>query len=637
MAHFAGLLAGETLAPTLDELNNYLQTRTFLSGYVIGSDDKAVIHKIARAGEQWQQYVKANGKRVPHLLRYVNFLAEQPEFEKIRPQLTGDASPAGAAPKTDKRTGSKGKYALVPDENSPAVCRFPPEPSGYMHIGHLKAALISNHFARRHPNGKMIVRFDDTNPSKEKDEYVTAILADLKTLNIIPDQVSYTSDYFDVLEQYCERLIKQGDAYVDDSDQATMSQQRKEFKPSPRRDQSVEENLAWWNEMKQGTDHGLKCCVRGKIDYKSVNGALRDPALYRCQVAIPHLRTGTKYKVYPLYDMAIPIVDSLEGITHSLRSNEYHDRNALYAWVQDKLELRKVKLDDFSRLEFKWTLLSKRKLQWFVDNGHVEGWNDPRFPTIQGILRRGMTVEALTEFILSMGSSKTLVSMEMDKLWAINKKIIDPIVPRFSVVDAEEKVLLKLDGAPESVEIRDVPRHKKNPELGNKAVRYFNQVWIEGADAASLKEGEEVTLMDWGNAIIKKITVTNEGTSIEGVLHLAGDFKTTEKKLTWLAHTPDLVPVKLVEFDTLITKEKLDTNEDFLNFLREKTAYETFTLGDANLRLLQKGDRVQIERRGYYICDKPYVGGESPITMFMIPDGRGREHSILGKKVAHRK
>ncbi len=210
---------------------------------------------------------------------------------------------------------------------------------------------------------------------------------------------------------------------------------------------------------------------------KSKNGVMRDPSLYRCSTD-SHFKTGTKYKAYPLYDFACPIVDSIEGVTHALRSSEYHDRNPLYNWVVDALELRRPVIEDFSRLNFEYVLLSKRKLQMIIDLKLCDGWNDPRFPTVQGVFRRGMTLDALREFILVQGGSKSLNLMTMDKLWAINKKIIDPIVPRYTAL-ASTRVPLVLSNSPAEISYKSVPRHKKNPDLGNKVVSYTNKIFIE--------------------------------------------------------------------------------------------------------------------------------------------------------------
>src|SRR5690606_38272005 len=248
----------------------------------------------------------------------------------------------------------------------------------------------------------------DTNPTKEKQEYQDSILEDLATLGIKHDKLSYTSDYFDQLYDLAIKMIELGKAYCDDTEQMQMRAERMDGIPSKRRERTVEENLAIFDEMKKGTELGRKNCLRAKISVDDPNKAMRDPVIYRCNPT-PHHRTGSKYLMYPTYDFACPVVDSLEGVTHALRTIEYRDRNAQYAWMIDALGLRKVHIWDFARMNFVRTLLSKRKLTWFVDQGHVWGWDDPRFPTVRGIIRRGMTVEALKQFILSQGPSKNVV------------------------------------------------------------------------------------------------------------------------------------------------------------------------------------------------------------------------------------
>lgn len=189
-------------------------------------------------------------------------------------------------------------------------------------------------------------------------------------------------------------------------------------------------------------------------------------------------------------------------------------------------------------------------------------------PTIQGVLRRGLTLEALKEFVLSQGASKAITFMEMEKLWAVNKKVLDPIVPRYTAVAKEGKALFVMKGAPESATAKSVPRHKKNPDLGNKVISMLNKIYLEAEDAKAIKEGEEITLMDWGNAIVEKKTQDANGNiTLEGRLHLEGNFKTTEKKLTWLPVVEDLIDVQLVEYDHLITKSKLDEDDDFKQFV----------------------------------------------------------------------
>lgn len=226
----------------------------------------------------------------------------------------------------------RGKFVDLPGaEMGKVVVRFPPEASGYLHIGHAKAALLNQHYQLAF-NGKLVLRFDDTNPDKEKEDFEHVILEDVAMLGIKPDIYTFTSDSFPLIQDMCERLLRQGDAYVDDTDAETMKKEREARQESKHRNNSVKKNLQMWEEMVKGTDYGLMCCVRAKIDMNSNNGCMRDPTIYRCKIAA-HPRQGNRYKVYPTYDFACPIVDSIEGITHALRTTEYHDRDEQFYWV----------------------------------------------------------------------------------------------------------------------------------------------------------------------------------------------------------------------------------------------------------------------------------------------------------------
>ncbi|GJT67868.1 glutamate--tRNA ligase, cytoplasmic [Tanacetum coccineum] len=258
--------------------------------------------------------------------------------------------------------------------------RFAPEPSGYLHIGHLKAALLNQDSAQKY-HGKQIIHFDDTNPAKKNNEFVYNILNDLETMGINYELI-FSSDYFPQLIGIAQKFIEEEKSFIHDS---------------PR-------------EQMQSEHRGLQCCLKGKVDMQHPNKSLRDPVYYRCN-PIPHQRIGPKYKIYPKYDLSCAFVDSIQGITHALQSSEYHDRNAQYFRIQETMGLRKVHIYEFSRLNIVYTPLSKQKLLWFVENEMVDGWDDAHFPTVQG-----------------MGPSKNLNLMEWDKLWSINKKIIDPVV-----------------------------------------------------------------------------------------------------------------------------------------------------------------------------------------------------------------
>ena len=315
------------------------------------------------------------------------------------------------------------------------VVRFPPEASGFLHIGHAKAAILNYEYAKMY-NGKLIMRFDDTNPEKEKGEFEKAILEDLETLGVKYDQLTHSSDHFDRMLTYAHRMIVEGKAYIDNTPQEQMRQERMDCIDGECRNQTVEENVKLWGEMNNGSELGLTCCLRAKISMQNPNGCMRDPVIYRCNLE-PHVRTGTKYKLYPTYDFACPIVDVVEGVTHTLRTNEYRDRKDQFEWFCNALDLRIPVIHDYSRLNMINTVMSKRKLAWFVEQGLVTGWDDPRFPTVKGIIRHGLTLDGLKHFIKSQGASRSTNLMEWDKIWNSNKTVIDPIVPRYLAVDRQ--------------------------------------------------------------------------------------------------------------------------------------------------------------------------------------------------------
>ncbi|PSS08412.1 Glutamate--tRNA ligase [Actinidia chinensis var. chinensis] len=640
------LASGGEFEGACNYIDGYLLARTFLVGHSLSIADIAIWSGLAGNGQRWESCRKS--KKFPNLVRWFNSISV--EYDTILNKITstyvgkrGLGKPIAAKAKgkeqqlVDHQTknangdvSDKGKAGSRPTfevdlpgaEVGNVRLRFAPEPSGYLHIGHSKAALLNQYFAQRY-NGQVIVRFDDTNPAKESNEFVDSLLKDIETLGIKYETVTYTSDYFPKLMEMAEKLISEGKAYVDDTPREQMQKERMDGIESRCRNNSPEENMKLWKEMIASSERGLQCCIRGKLDMQDPNKSLRDPVYYRCN-PIPHHRIGSKYKVYPTYDFACPFVDAIEGITHALRSSEYHDRNAQYYRIQEDMGVRKVEIYEFSRLNMVYTLLSKRKLLWFVQNGKVDGWDDPRFPTVQGIVRRGLKIEALIQFILEQGASKNLNLMEWDKLWTINKKIIDPVCPRHTAVIEEGSVLLTLIDGPEKPFVRIIPRHKKYEGAGEKATTYTRQIWIERADAESVSVDEEITLMDWGNAIVKEIQKDEHGNVLRltGILHLEGSVKTTKLKLTWLPEMSELVNLSLMEFDYLITKKKLEEGEDFIDVLNPCTKKETAALGDPNMRNLQRGEILQLERKGYFICDVPFVRPSKPIVLFAIPDGR---------------
>lgn len=327
--------------------------------------------------------------------------------------------------------------------------------------------------------------------------------------------------------------------------------------------------------------------------------------------------------------MTVPIIDSIEGVTHALRTIEYRDRNPLYEWVQKVLNLRPVKMYDFSKLCMASTVLSKRKLNWFVNEKHVEGWDDPRFPTVQGIMRKGMTVEALKDFMLEQGPTQNNNLMEWDKIWANNKKVIDPIAPRYTCVGKSSACKMIIENGPSPVEARSQPLHPKNEAVGSKATVYGREIYIERDDAADIAEGEKITLMKWGNATVSKKVVDGDNITLTATVDEADkDYKKT-KKITWLCADPaTTVDISLLEYAHLIDKQKIEENDDIEKLVNKNSRIESHAIAEGNVRKLQKGDIIQFERRGFYIVDKVGLTNQK-VSCIFIPDGKAKAMSNI--------
>ncbi|KAF7363728.1 putative glutamate--tRNA ligase, cytoplasmic [Mycena sanguinolenta] len=602
----------------LNTLDDHLAYRTFLVGHEITAADW-MLWGTMKGSSRIPGLLKNGGQ--PHLLRWFSHLES---LDCIKAALASLTEAKANKARSNTKTAAGFALGLANAEDGKVVTRFPPEPSGYLHIGHAKAAMLNQYFAKMY-HGKLIIRFDDTNPSKERTEFEDTILEDLKLMDIVGDVVTHTSDHFQTLYDLALKLIKSGHAYTDDTEQAQMRLERGDGIASAHRDDSVDENLKHFAEMTAGTTEGLRWCLRAKISVTDPNKAMRDPVVYRCNLT-PHHRSGCVFplsiilqfliaplaingKFIPRTTLPAPVVDAIEGVTHALRTNEYRDRNPQYQWMLDALGLRKVHIWDFSRLNFRFTLLSKRKLHWFVDNGLVRGWDDPRFPTVRGIRRRGLTVEALQQFMLAQGPSQA---------------IIDPVAPRHWAIATDGMVPVTITGGPVSPEIKVLPKHKKNPDAGEKKTVFTSAILVEQEDAISFDDQEEITLMDWGNAIVRSKTKNAAGqiTAIEMELHLEGDFRKTKKKITWLSQstsTHPLTPVTLLDYDYLITKMKIEENDTLTDFVTPVTEFRTDALADANVGDLKKGEIMQFERKGYYIFDGVVDG---KMEFILIPDGR---------------
>mmetsp|Transcript_12588 Transcript_12588/g.14656 ORF Transcript_12588/g.14656 Transcript_12588/m.14656 type:complete len:902 (-) Transcript_12588:42-2747(-) len=616
-------------------LNHALAEKTYVVGHVLTIADISLFSAIgfpSQASDAEQVQFILGNKSCP-MIRWMNMMRSHPAVREATQLAMGisieNETSFDAHAKMDPLVEGMGPLEGATVGN---VCtRFPPEPSGYLHIGHAKAVLMNEYYARRY-KGRLIVRFDDTNPSKEKEEFQASIIEDLAMLGVKPDVITFTSDYFETIKEYAMDLITNGLAYMDDTPQEDMRKERMDRINSKHRDQPVEDCIKYFTLMCSGDEEGGKWCLRAKIDMTSNNGTLRDPVLYR-QNVLPHHRSGTTHKAYPTYDLACPIVDSIEGVTHALRTTEYNDRDEQYAWIQAALGLRRVRVHAFARMNFISTVLSKRKLTWFVDNGHVTGWDDPRFPTVRGVIRRGLNLEALRSFICAQGASRNVVVMEWKKFWAENKKEIDKYAKRFMAIDKVENVELTVTDGPEETDnvYLSTDYLPKDPSFGKRLIRLSKKVLLEKGDVEGITVGEDIVLMRWG---VIKITKVEGG--LEGVVVPDGNFKTTKRKLSWIANVPNQLPVELYEFDNLISKEKLDEDDNFEDFINPNTIATTIVVGDFGLRNLQKGDIIQLERRGYFRVDQPHTSDDKGLVLFMIPDGKSKSMGGLTGKLAHR-
>lgn len=418
---------------------------------------------------------------------------------------------------------------------------------------------------------------------------------------------------------------------------------------SKHRAQSPTDALKIFEKLLKGTDKdAMTWCMRAKMDMDSNNGCMRDPVLYRGNVAHPHHRTGTKFKAYPTYDFACPIVDSIEGVTHCLRSTEFNDRNPQYHTLQDMLQLRQVRIWEYGKLNFVNTVLSKRKLQWFVDNGTIPGWDDPRFPTIQGAVRRGVTMAALRKFIYAQGASRNIVLQEWDRFWSSNKDEFEPTASRFFGVAAQNAVRLTVatdefdlvDGA-NKVAAKTVAKVPANESLGMRPMRLAHEVLLESEDAATCAAGDMVILLWWGVCEVTSVTkdpVSGRVTSMAATrLPLVKPSSKMKKKFNWVANVSDNATATVLEFDHLITKPKIEEDEAFQDFVNPLSRGEMAVVVEPEMKQLPVGAIVQLVRRGFFRVDHKFNPQDpnGSLHLVLIPDGKAKSMSTLSTALPH--
>ena len=503
--------------------------------------------------------------------------------------------------------------------------RFPPEPNGYLHIGSAKAIRINTQVAKKY-NGLFNLRYDDTNPVKEDDEYVRSIYEDLKWLGCEPNGgVFYGSDYFDKCYEFAVQLIKDGKAFVCDLTAEEMREYRGSLtvagKNSPYRDRSVEENLDLFERMKNGEFEDGTHTRRAKIDMASPNMNMRDPAIYRI-VHTSHHRQGNKWCIYPLYDYAHPIQDALEGITHSLCSLEFENHRPLYDWVVENIGFDpKPKQREFARLNVTHTVMSKRYLRQLVETGLVDGWDDPRMPTLCGLRRRGYTPEAIFDFVDRAGVAKAYSVVDIELLEHCIREELNSTAPRRIAV--MNPVRLVVDNYPEGkVEYFEVANNPQNPEAGMRKIPFTKNIVIDADDFAAvpppkffrLKPEGEVRLM--GAYIVKCGEIEYNADGTVNTIHVTADLESgngnpvdgrkIKGTIHWLsADYAEKADVML--YDHLFTLENVDdmpegkTYNDYLN--PESAIKLEGCMIEPALAEAEAGDRFQFVRNGYYVKD----------------------------------
>lgn len=531
------------------------------------ADPRAIVGKLIAEFPDAKKDLQKTMGEIEKVVSEVNALSKEEIEKEIKKYLY------------EEKAGGKKSITLPNAEKGKVVTRFPPEPSGYPHIGHAKAAFLDNEAAREY-NGKFVLRFDDTNPEKEKEEYVNAIKDGLTWLGIRWDEESYVSDSMPKLYEFARKMIEEGNAYVCTCRGEEIKGNRTEGKECGCRENEPSKNIELWEKMLgRGFKKG-EAILRFKGDMGSLNTAMRDPTLFRI-IETRHFRQGEKYVVWPSYDFEVSIIDSITGITHAMRTKEYELRDELYFVILEKLGLRKPQLIEFSRLEIKNAPISKRLLLPLVKEKKVEGWDDPRLPTLASLRRRGIVPQAIKNFVLSFGISKVESKPGWDALLYENKRLIDPVSSRYYFV--REPVSLRVLNAPnKTAELRKHPTYDR----GIRKVETNGIFSISRDDFDSIEAGEIFRLKGLYNV---KVTKKDAG-ALEG--EYAGEEVGKEKKIQWV--TKDSVKCEVLIPLELFDGEKF--NEESMKIDKGECEAACSELGI--------GEIIQFERYGFCRFDK---------------------------------
>ena len=503
------------------------------------------------------------------------------------------------------------------------VTRFPPEPNGYLHVGHAKSAALNFGIAARYPEGRCYLRFDDTNPTRESVEYVESMKEDLRWLGFSwEDRLTHASDYFEALYDLAMRLVQRGRAYVDSqspeqirANRGTLTEPGRE---SPWRERPVEENVDLFRRMRAGEFPEGAMVLRAKIDMSSPNLNLRDPVMYRI-LHRSHQNTGDRWRIYPMYDWAHGQCDYLEGVTHSLCTLEFEDHRALYDWFLEALEVeRPPRQYEFARLNLTYTVLSKRALVRLVESGRVDGWDDPRMPTLRAMRRRGYPAAAIRDLCRRVGVTRKDSVVEMESLEHCVRAELDARAPRAMCVVNPLKVVI-VDYPEDREERLPAPNHPRDPELGSRELPFSREIWIERDDFMAdpaprffrLAPGREVrlrfaylvTCIDYvtdGEGEVVEVHCTHDPGSRGGA---APDGRKVKGALHWVCARRSL-PLEVRLFDRLFTVPDPGAGEEFFSVLNpDSRRIAAGALVEESLGGAEPGASYQFERQGYFCAD----------------------------------
>jgi len=530
--------------------------------------DKIVLSKILGNRPDLRNSVKEIIKEITDIVSDVNNIPLSKQISEIKsnyPELLR---------KTEKKIEEKTGLPPLEDVVQGIVTRFPPEPNGYPHIGHAKAAIINEEYVKMY-GGKAILRFDDTNPENERLEFYAAIKVGLEWLGIKYDKIKNTSDDLEIIYKKGKEIISLNKAYVCTCKREAISKNRREMKSCKCSQMNQVQNENMWERLFDDLSEG-EAIVRFRGDMKSQNTVMRDPFLFRI-IEEHHPLLDKKYRVWPSYDFAVAIEDSLDGVTHAFRSKEYELRNELYYAILDALNMRKPKVMEFSRLEFKGMPVSKRIIKPLIENGKISWYDDPRLPTLEALRKRGFTPEAIRKFIISLSFTKADTLAPFDALESFNRKEVDSKSIRLYLVKNPRKLLIKNLPFTEV----ELPNHPTN-DMGKRIVKVDGNVFISNDDTTNVTPGDQFRLMGLGNV---KINLVNN--DLEGEL-IGDDVKVDFPKIQWVSQT------NFHNLKILVPKQLFIDEEFNENSLEELEVYT-----EPHYLELKDGSEIQFVRFGY--------------------------------------